>query len=128
MKKNYLIGTLATDLKEEEVSNPNVTKVVVEWKGNIIGNAKEFFRKKNNLENSTYHHVGIYSYTEESLLKFVNLPKSKNELSLNLEQYRLIDAGISIGVSFEKDIAAGIDTKEDLITAENIIREKNEKN
>ena len=128
LKNNYLIGTLATDLKKEEISNPNITKVVVEWEKNLIGEAKEFFRKKNNLDNSIYHHVGIYSFTEESLYKFVKLPKSKNELSLKLEQCRAMDAGINIGVCFEKDIPPSVDTKEDLINVENIIREKYEKN
>ena len=39
-----------------------------------------------------------------------------------------MDAGINIGIIFEKDIPLSIDTKEDLITAESIIRAKNEKN
>ena len=39
-----------------------------------------------------------------------------------------MDAGIDIGVIFEKDIPPSIDTKEDLINAENIIRESYEKN
>ena len=38
-----------------------------------------------------------------------------------------MDSGISIGVSFVDDISAGIDTKEDLITAESIILANNEK-
>ena len=39
-----------------------------------------------------------------------------------------MDAKIDIGVCFEKNIPLSIDTKEDLITAETIIRENNEKN
>ena len=62
------------------------------------------------------------------LFNFAKLPKSKNEISLKLEQYRAIDAGISIGVTFEKNIPPSIDTKEDLITAESIIRANHEKN
>ena len=61
-------------------------------------------------------------------MNFVKLPKSKNEILLNLEQYRVLDAGISIGVIFEKNIPASIDTKDDLINAQNIIRSNNEKN
>ena len=83
---------------------------------------------KNKIEKNTFHHVGIYSFTKEALSNFVKLPKSKNEILLNLEQYRAMDAGINIGIIFEKDIPLSIDTKEDLITAESIIRAKNEKN
>ena len=75
-----------------------------------------------------YHHVGIYSFTKKSLLNFVKLPRSKNEKLLNLEQYRAMDSGISIGVIYDENIPISIDTKEDLITAESIIRENYEKN
>ena len=128
IKNNYSIGTIATNLNSDEVSNPNVTKVVVDWSDKNIGKAKEFFRLRNKIDNNTFHHVGIYSFTKKSLFDFVNLPKSKNETSLNLEQYRAIDAGIDIGVTFENNIPPSIDTKEDLITVENIIRENYEKN
>ena len=128
IKNNYSIGTLATDLLENESLNPNVTKVVIDWKNDKIGKAKEFFRLRDKIDNNTFHHVGIYSYTKESLFNFAKLPKSKNEILLKLEQYRAIDAGISIGVTFEKNIPPSIDTKEDLITAESIIRANHEKN
>ena len=127
-KNNYSIGTLATDLLENESLNPNVTKVVIDWKNDKIGKAKEFFRLRDKIDNNTFHHVGIYSYTKESLFNFAKLPKSKNEISLKLEQYRAIDAGISIGVTFEKNIPPSTATKEDLITAESIIRANHEKN
>ena len=54
--------------------------------------------------------------------------KSKNEIDNKLEQLRALDAGISIGVAFEENIPAGVDTKEDLINAESIIRAHYEKN
>ncbi len=123
----YSIGTLATELKENEFNNPNVTKVSVDLNNNYPGQAKEFFRIKDRIVDKIYHHVGIYSYTVDIIKKFVNLPKSKNELSLNLEQYRAMDANMSIGVSYIPNIPLSIDTKEDLITAESIIRENYEK-
>ena len=127
IKNNFNIGTLATNLKKNEEDNPNVTKVKVDWNKKSVGIAEEFFRNKDKIEDNVYHHVGIYSYTKKSLDNFVNLPKSKNEITLNLEQYRAMDSGISIGVSFVDGISAGIDTKDDLITAESIILENNEK-
>ena len=128
LKNNYQIGTMATDLKKDEILNSNITKVIVDWRKNKLGHAKEFFRQKKFIIDQAYHHVGIYSYLQETLKSFVNLPKSKNEVSLNLEQYRAMDAGMSIGIAFEKNIPISIDTKEDLITAESIIRANNEKN
>ncbi len=128
LKNNFLIGTLATSLRKDEFTSPNITKVLVNWKNNNIGEAKEFFRSKNVRYDQAFHHVGIYSYTKESLMQFVDLPKSINEISLNLEQYRAMDSGMRIGIKFEPDIPLSIDTKEDLISAENIIKEINEKN
>ena len=126
LKHKYSIGTLATNLKKDEVSNKNVTKVSVKWDKNNIGQAKEFFRYKNIIDENTFHHVGIYSYTINSIKDFVKLPTSKNEKLLNLEQYRAMDAGIGIGVTLVNNIPPSIDTKEDLNLIETIIRENNE--
>ena len=126
LKHKYSIGTLATNLKKDEVSNKNVTKVSVKWDKNNIGQAKEFFRYKNIIDENTFHHVGIYSYTINSIKDFVKLPTSKNEKLLKLEQYRAMDAGIGIGVTLVNNIPPSIDTKEDLNLIETIIRENNE--
>ena len=100
IKNNFNIGTLATNLKKNEEDNPNVTKVKVHWNKKSVGIAEEFFRNKDKIEDNVYHHVGIYSYTKKSLDNFVNLPKSKNEITLNLEQYRAMDSGITIKLFF----------------------------
>ncbi len=126
--ENFKIGTLATKLKKNEETNPNVTKVFINWIDRNIGEAKDFFRLNKNGYSNVYHHVGIYSFTKESLINFVKLPKSINEKRLKLEQLRALDAGMSIGVAFEENIPAGVDTKEDLINTESIIRAHYEKN
>ena len=128
LKNNYSLGTIATSLKDSERMNPNVTKVLINWKQSSLGEATSFFRVSNDKNHNIYHHVGIYSYSVDLLKRFINLPKSANEMKLNLEQYRVMDAGIKIGVVHVPEIPPSIDTKEDLITAETIIRENNEKN
>lgn len=121
---NYSIATLATTLKENEIDNQNITKVVVDWEENNIGEAKEFFRLKNKINKNTYHHVGIYCYFVNALESFVKLPKSINENNLKLEQYRALDSGIRIGITYVHEIPPSIDTKEDLINAKSIIKGK----
>ena len=125
---NFKIGTLATTLHDHEKNNPNVTKVLIDKIKNNVGIAKEFFRIKDSIQGNVFHHVGIYSYTRDALLNFVKLPKSKNEIMLNLEQYRAMDAQLDIGVTYVSNIPFSIDTKEDLINAEIIIKDINEKN
>ena len=127
LKKNFTMSTLATSLKKVQIQNPNITKIKVKWIDNELGVAKDFFRLNKKLKTEIYHHVGIYAYSTETLNEFVKLPKSKNEINLNLEQFRAMDANIKIGVSYISGIPIGIDTKEDLIYAESIIRENYEK-
>ena len=73
-----------------------------------------------------YHHVGIYSYTPDSINTFINLPKSKNEIDLSLEQMRAMDSNIPIGVTYVPEVPMSVDTKEDLINIETNIREQND--
>ena len=88
--------------------------------------AIDFVRIKEDSTYQLYHHVGIYSFNLSCLKKFVNLEPSKNELNLNLEQLRAIDAGIKIGITYVEDVPISIDTKDDLINIQNIIKRSND--
>ena len=121
------IGTIATDLFKEEEKNQNITKVYINWKvPKIIGDSVDFYKTPKKKLNNVYQHVGIYSFRPIALKKFISLPPSKNEIDRSLEQLRAIDAGIKIGITYVENIAISIDTKEDLILIEKLIKEKNE--
>jgi len=126
IKNNFTIGTLATNLNDNELNNPNVTKVEVDFKNNEISEALSFYREVAIENKNLYHHVGIYSYTPNSINTFVNLPKSKNEIDLSLEQMRAMDSNIPIGVTYVPAVPISVDTKEDLINIETNIREHND--
>ena len=68
--------------------------------------------------------MGIYSFRYETLRKFISLPPSINEIDRKLEQWRALDAKMTIGVSYVKNVPISVDTKEDLIQVENIIKNK----
>ena len=117
------IGTLATNLSLEEEKNDNITKVNIKWiNKNTLGTAKNFYKESLGSINNIYHHVGIYCFTIESLTKFVSEPPSSNELNYKLEQWRALDAKMTIGVSFVENVPLSVDTKEDLIHVESIIK------
>ncbi len=126
IKKNFRIGTLATNLSDNELNNPNVTKVEVDFKKNEVAQALNFYREATIENKNLYHHVGIYSYTPDSINTFINLPKSKNEIDLSLEQMRAMDSNIPIGVSYVPAVPISVDTKEDLINIETNIRKQND--
>ena len=123
--QGFDIGTLVTDLIDNQVDNLNVTKVKIKWiKRNKIGQAFDFYKSTNEKQDNAYHHVGIYSFRYETLKKFVSLQPSVNEKDRKLEQWRALDAKMTIGVSYVKNIPISVDTKEDLIHVENIINNK----
>ena len=110
IKRNFAIGTLATNLNDNETAK-----------------ALSFYREVTIENKNLYHHVGIYSYTPDSINTFINLPKSKNEIDLSLEQMRAMDSNIPIGVTYVPEVPMSVDTKEDLINIETNIREHNDK-
>ena len=123
--QGFDIGTLVTDISIEEEKNINITKANVRWiKKNYIGESLDFYKLSKNSIKNIYHHVGIYSFTFQSLKKFVSLDQSPNEVSQKLEQLRALDAKMSIGANYTKEIPLSVDTEADLIKVENIIRRK----
>ena len=83
---------------------------------------REKYLKKELKNEKIYHHIGIYSFRFESLKKFINLPPSQNELYYKLEQWRALDAKMSIGVNYVANVPISVDTKDDLSHVENIIK------
>jgi 3-deoxy-manno-octulosonate cytidylyltransferase (CMP-KDO synthetase) len=123
--QGFDIGTLVTNLSIEEEKNTDITKAKISWiKKNNLGEAKDFYKFSKKQIRNIYHHVGIYSFKYECLKKFVALHPSLNELYHKLEQLRALDAKMSIGASFVDNVPLSVDTKEDLIKVENIIKAK----
>ena len=127
LHNGYDIGTIATDISSDEIKNENITKVSVDWqKERIFGNSLDFYKSvKTNLTN-IYQHVGIYSFKPSALKKFISLPPSKNEIDRKLEQLRALDAGIKIGITYVENVPISVDTVEDLMLIENILKNRNE--
>ena len=123
--QGFDMGTLATELKDNQKNDLNVTKVRIDWiKRNTIGKAFDFYKSSKAIHDEVYHHVGIYSFRYEALKKFITLTPSINEINHKLEQWRALDARMTIGVSYVKDVPISVDTKKDLINVENIIKNK----
>ena len=122
----FEIGTICTNISENEEKNKNITKVLIDWKKpKTLGNSVDFYKFSKRILLNIYQHVGIYSFKPTALKKFITLPQSKNEIERKLEQLRAIDAGIKIGITYVENIAISVDTIEDLKIIERIIKEKN---
>ena len=124
LQQGYDIGTLVTSFKDDnEAKDNNITKVRINWiKRELIGRAFDFNKDINSFkEKDYYHHIGIYSFRYAILKKFISLPPSNNENIRHLEQMRALDANISIGVGYVKNVPISIDTNEDLLKVEKLI-------
>ena len=131
MKKNLCdVATLASSIEaKEELINQNIVKVItnenIEKSG--FSEAVDFKREVSGSESKfIYHHVGIYGFTKEALISYVNLKRSKLELERNLEQMRALDNNMTIGVGYVKNVPISVDTREDLMHVESLIKKKYE--
>ena len=119
MKKNLCdIATLASNIEsEQEEKDPNVVKVLAnrEIENKNFSKALDFFRTSNKpLSKSTYHHVGIYAFTNKALIRYVGLKRSKLEKKRKLEQMRAIENEMKIDVGYIDSCPLSVDTDSDL--------------
>ena len=111
------IGTLASEIKTNEIKDLNIVKVKTMEKltQEHFVKANDFFRINEQLSfNNVYHHIGIYAFTNEALLRYVSLKRSKLEIERNLEQMRALEDKLNISVGYVKNYPLSVDTLEDL--------------
>tara|TARA_Y100001970_G_scaffold32035_1_gene39889 strand:+ start:1123 stop:1863 length:741 start_codon:yes stop_codon:yes gene_type:complete len=126
LNHGYEIGTIATDISNDQEMNNNITKVFINWDKSIsVGNSIDFYKDSRKQYENIYQHVGIYSFKPTTLYKIVSLEPSKNEIERKLEQFRALDAGIKIGITYIENVPISVDTIEDLMLIEKIIKNNN---
>ena len=124
-KKNCDLGTLASNLESNrELRDTNIVKVLT--KESIekmnFSEAYDFTRHLSDKENKyIYHHIGIYAFTKEALIRYVNLKRSKLEIERNLEQMRALEEKMKIHVGFTKTKPLSVDTEKDLLKIKKIM-------
>lgn len=105
------VGTLAAPLDLKDIHNPNAVKIALAH----TGQALYFSRAPIPYESTQYyHHIGIYAYRREVLESFVRMPPSPLEKCERLEQLRLLEAGIGLGVALTATFPQSVDVPEDL--------------
>ena len=116
---------------KEEISNPNVVKIVVDINDNVIFCSRAAMpflcnrdlNEKNNITNH-FKHIGIYAYRREVLLSLAQLPPSPLELAESLEQLRALEYGFRMKAIETDYDSIGVDTPEDLEKVKKYIKEK----
>tara|TARA_Y100001970_G_scaffold242364_1_gene306723 strand:+ start:4194 stop:4931 length:738 start_codon:yes stop_codon:yes gene_type:complete len=129
MKKGLCdLATLGSSLiKEEEITDINVVKVIADndIKKSGFSKALDFKRDLiNQNDKFIYHHIGIYAFTSQALMRYVNLKRSKLEVDRNLEQMRALENKMKIHVGYTFSNPLSIDTQEDLNEVKKIMEKK----
>ena len=117
------VTTLKIRATPEEVASRTANKVVT----NVHGDALYFSRlpipfDRNGAGGVVYwKHIGLYAYRRSVLETYHSLPPSSLERAEQLEQLRLLEAGIPIHVLETDQPTIGVDTEEDLRAVEALL-------
>ena len=98
IKRNFAIGTLATNLNDNELNNPNVTKVEVDFKKNEIAQALSFYREVTIENKNGLIKDGSSAYIKKIIKGF----ESKINLSSPIRTVSRLDNGIEIETANSK--------------------------
>lgn len=111
------VTTAACPLESYRREDPNAVKVVTDLNGRALYFSRSVLpypRQDSPPDHLYRRHIGIYVYRREILKAFCSWPRSELEYCEKLEQLRLLEHGISIGVVDVEDVPPGVDTREDL--------------
>jgi 3-deoxy-manno-octulosonate cytidylyltransferase (CMP-KDO synthetase) len=100
-----------------ELSNPNITKVVVDRGGFAMYFSRApipYVRDPRGGWPPLYRHIGLYAYRRSALLVLASLPSTPLERAESLEQLRALEHGIRIKAVETQYESFGVDTPEDL--------------
>jgi 3-deoxy-manno-octulosonate cytidylyltransferase (CMP-KDO synthetase) len=127
------VGTLCERIIEPaDLFDPNIVKVVLSRSNRAlyfsrapIPYARGFFDDLPAHLPTTqpwWRHIGVYAFKLSTLEEFVGLPQGGLERTESLEQLRLLDNDIAIGVQEAVEpVPGGVDTLEDLYRMERLV-------
>lgn len=132
ISSKYNITTLACPITNlQDHNNINIVKPILSNLNNNSGlyQALYFTRASApyNMANNnvvSYHHIGIYAYKRQALQLFTSYKPSYLEQTEKLEQLRALENNLTIGVRIVDSVPIGVDTKEDLLQAEAILKQR----
>lgn len=121
----FSLLTTVSDATLEEMSNPNVVKVVL-----TVGNEALYFSRspipfgRDGVPDVRYRHTGLYGFSKEGLDRFCALPQGRLEAIEKLEQLRALEHGMKIRCLVRQYRSLGIDTLEDFSAFETWVRQR----
>jgi 3-deoxy-manno-octulosonate cytidylyltransferase (CMP-KDO synthetase) len=117
------VGTLKTPADGVDINNPSAVKVVTDSSGRALYFSRATIpHDRDGVGPRYFKHLGFYAYRKQALDKFVSWPESSLERSERLEQLRFLENGVPIHVAETAFDTVGVDTEDDLLRVEAIMR------
>jgi 3-deoxy-manno-octulosonate cytidylyltransferase (CMP-KDO synthetase) len=119
------MATLACPLADPAGwDDPNVVKVVCDRQGYALYFSRSPIPHRDEGEPiDGLHHLGLYAFTRETVLRFPQLEQTELERRERLEQLRALEHGIGIRVSMTDRPVLEVNTPEDLQRAHELLAE-----
>ena len=115
------IGTLAKKIENKEmILDQNSPKAIFDRDGFALNFCRNITNTSN--ECDYYKHIGIYAFKKDILNDICKLQQSDNEKKERLEQLRWLDNGYEIKVGITSYDSISVDTPEDIVRIEQIVR------
>ena len=126
------IGTLGKPFETmDAVENPNSPKIVTDRRGFALCFSRSIIPYIRGVDQKEWlghypflKHLGVYAYRREVLAEVTRLPQSPLEKAESLEQLRWLENGYRIRVGITEMETVGIDTPDDLIRAEEFLKQQ----
>jgi len=112
------VATVASPMRDEDASNPNIVKVVVRRDGKALYFSRARVPHVRDAVNADagrpLRHIGLYVYRRAFLDRYLTLEPTPLERAESLEQLRILEHGFAIAVAvMPQEVGyAGIDTAE----------------
>lgn len=121
-----LVSTIKTPCPLHDIQNPSAVKVVTDKRDRALYFSRSTipFNRDQSGNVAYFKHLGFYAYRKAALDRFCNLPESTLEQAERLEQLRFLENGIDIYVEETPFDTVGVDTEEDLLRAEEMIKSR----
>lgn len=125
-RKIEMITSASIFTPEDDLTNPNMVKVVLDRESNGLYFSRSLipYVRNDGVRPQFYRHQGIYGYTTKFLLQFVKWKPGILEQAESLEQLRALENGAKIRVVLAKHAAVSVDTPEDVTAVERILARK----
>jgi 3-deoxy-manno-octulosonate cytidylyltransferase (CMP-KDO synthetase) len=122
------MATAAAPIKNDaDLNNPAVVKAVFARNGQALYFSRSVIPHVRDAGTDTagahWRHIGIYAYHRDYLLKLVAEPPCRLENLERLEQLRALYIGCRMNVLQVEDVGIGVDTPEDILKVEKILKE-----